>query len=284
LLIDPPLVVTITAGQEHPPWATTASLLTHSRLLWRLMSLSDWNTVPTELREESLDRMMTAYRAELIDPRRWDHMHARDWDQVPQPIRTVAYREMTAFWTGFYGLGDRHQLDPAAVRETLAAVIMTESWFDHRALHVDETGNRDIGLAQASDFARARMRVLAANGVVDVAFDDAEYENPWPATRFLAIWMGLLLDENGGNLWRSVRAYNRGSARADDQRGNEYAATVQRRLRRFIRNLDAPPAWSFVWRRGREIERSEWPWVTGERRAAGDRKSVATPKAGARAR
>ncbi len=264
LVVDPPLLVTVTAGAEHPPWATTESLLRHSRLLWRLMSLNDWNTVPTGLREDSLKRMLTAYHAELIEPQRWDRMTARDWDAVPQPVRTVAYRQMTAYWSGFYAIGKRYQLDPAAVRETLAAVIMSESWFDHRALHVDETGNRDIGLAQASDFARARLRVLAANGVVDAAFDDAAYENPWQATRFVAIWMSLLLDENRGDLWRAVRAYNRGTARADDQGGQDYAAAVQRRLHRFIRNLDSPPAWSFVWRRGREIERNEWPWVSGE--------------------
>jgi hypothetical protein len=42
---------------------------------------------------------------------------------------------------------------------------------------------------------------------------------------------------------------------------------VQRRLQRFIRNTEAPPAWSYVWRRGRAIEQEEWPWI----HAAADR-------------
>jgi hypothetical protein len=36
---------------------------------------------------------------------------------------------------------------------------------------------------------------------------------------------------------------------------------VQRRRRRFIRNQDAPEAWSWVWRRARDIEAEEWPWL-----------------------
>lgn len=35
-------------------------------------------------------------------------MKAADWDRVPQPIRTVAYRQMAAYWAGFYQLVDRN--------------------------------------------------------------------------------------------------------------------------------------------------------------------------------
>ena len=255
-----PLTITI-AGAMNAPWQTTIDDLGRNRTLWRLMHLENWNSVPDGVREEMLGRMLEHYRPVMMTPSAWDAMSAADWDDVPQPVRTVAYRQMTAYWAGFYGVGESYGLDPRVVRDTLQAIVMSESWFDHRAHRVDYSGNHDVGLAQASDYARTRLRQLAAMGIVDISLADEDYWNPWKATRFLAVWMSILLDEAAGDLDRAVGAYNRGIARADDQVGLSYLAAVQRRRWRFIQNHDAPPAWTWLWRRAREVESAEWPWL-----------------------
>ena len=96
---------------------------------------------------------------------------------------------------------------------------------------------------------------------MEVELPDEAYVNPWQATRFVAMWMSLLLEEVHGNLDRAVRAYRRGSANADDSLGMAYGETVHRRVTRFIRNHHAPAGWDYLWRRGRELERREWPWM-----------------------
>ena len=205
-----------------------------------------------------------------MNPRQWDAMDAHDWDLVPQPMRTVAYRQMVAYWAGHYDVGGRYGLPPRRVADTLAAIVMSESWFDHRGIFVNRDGSRDIGLAGASDFARERVRQLHTRGLVDASFADADYYNPWVGTRFVAIWMTLLLDEAGGDLDLAVRAYNRGISNAPDAQGSEYLQAVHRRLGQFIRNRNAPPAWDYVWRTARDLERQDWPWTSGDRGASID--------------
>ena len=123
---------------------------------------------------------------------------------------------------------------------------MSESWFDHRAAAVNRDGTRDIGLGGASEYARDVLRRWYAAGRVDFTLADREYYNPWKATRWLAFWFGLMIDEARGDLDLAVRAYNWGLPRAQDGEGRDYLAVVKQRRARYFEGPSRSPTWRIL--------------------------------------
>lgn len=271
LYIDDTLVPLVTsAAWEKVSYVATRDQIRSDVTLWRRMRFEDWDSVPAALRVEALNAMLARYRPVLTNPQAWDHMTPHDWDLVPHPIRALAFRHMAEYWSGYYQLGAEYGIPRRTMADTLAALLMTESWFEHRAVFVNPWGNRDIGVAQAADSTRARMVALYDAGVVDALIEDEDYYDPWKATRFEALWVGLLLDEVGGDLDAAIRAYHRGSARALRGEGQEYLEMTRRRLSRFIRNDGTPGAWDYLWRRDQALTAEAWPWLSSQVAGASD--------------
>jgi hypothetical protein len=178
--------------------------------LWRRMHFDDWDTVPSGTREDALERMWRASSRVIATPREWDRMTVEDWDGVPQPIRAQAFIQMMRYWSGRYHVGESFGLPRGTVTNTMNAIVMAESWFEHRAISISRSRNRDLGLAQMSDFARDRLAQLLRAGRIDFAPDDDRgYFDPWQATRMAAIWFDLMLTEQNGDIQASVRSYPR---------------------------------------------------------------------------
>jgi hypothetical protein len=264
---DRPVRFTVTAGYFAIPVVASHDAVRSDRALWRRMEVSDWDQLPAPLRNDGLEALLSTYRHVLASPPVWDRMSPRDWDHVPPPVRALAFRHMVQYWTGYYDVGRKYGLPPALLADTAAAIVMSESWFDHRAEHVNAWGNRDIGLGQASGFARAKLVELHERGASDVVLADEDYYNPWAATRFVAIWLSHVLDEVDGDLPAAVRAYHRGVRNARRGEGQEYLDAVIRRRRVYLQAPRAGGAWGFIWQRDRELTREAWPWLRSRRLA-----------------
>ena len=205
----------------------------HDRTIWQRMQFEDWDVLPADVRKSGLHRLLHRYGSLATDHYAWRTMTANDWDDVPQPARVMAIGGMIEYWVGHYDVGGDAGLDRAFTARTVKAIAMSESWFEHRAVHRNPDGSLDIGIGGASDFARRTIRRWFAAGLCDFTMSDDDYYNPWLASRWMAFWFEEMLQEAGGDVDLAIRAYNKGIGRALDGEGTEYLTTVHSRRRRY---------------------------------------------------
>jgi hypothetical protein len=248
-----PVPLNVTEDWEKVGLVVEADDLLRDPTLWNRMNFDDWDRVPESLRTVGLDRMIARFRAAPSGPEVWEAMTPSDWDRVPQPIRAMAFIRIAEYWAEYYGVGVGVGVPWRDAGDTLAAILMVESWFEHRAVHVGPRGNRDLGLVQASDYFRARLERLHREKWLDFRLEEDDYFNPWLAILAGATWLDLMLHETRGDLDLAVRAYNRGIEAARAGAAEEYLENVKHKRDRFIRNRGAPPTWDLLSRRLRGL-------------------------------
>jgi hypothetical protein len=261
------LRVDVTEAWRKIPLVVDAEDLFRDPTLWNRMNFDDWDRVPEPLRRKGLDRMVARYRRVTSGPRAWVAMQPRDWDTVPQPVRAMAFVRIAEHRADHYGVGAAWGVPAREAADTLAALIMVESWFEHRAVNVDVAGNRDLGLPQASDYFRDRLEALYRQGRLDFHLDERDYFNPWLAILAGAAWLDIMITEAGGDLDVAIRAYRKGIDAARRGEAADYAQSVLRKRSRYIRNSGAPPTWSDLFRRLRRSSVGGAPDFEPERTA-----------------
>ena len=242
-----PVAITLTT----PDWKKVPETVTVDRLhtdhrLWRQMHVGDWDAVDAAYRESALRAMIRSYRPLFTDRARWRHMTAGDWDEVPQPIRAMAYLRMIWHWARVEEVGVGFGLDAERVAQTIGGIVMAESWFEHRAFNENQWGNRDLGLAQCSDYCREEIAAMAARGELAFAPTEEDYFNPWIATRVATVWFRRELRLAGGEIGLATRAYHRGIDQAMDEKGDVYIAKVRRLREQYIRAQGSSETWRLL--------------------------------------
>lgn len=243
-----PVTFTMTVEWSKVPVSSTAEQLTSNPLFWRNMHFDDWDRLPPDIRQLALDRMTARYRRAGAGPAVWTRLDAAHWDLVPQPLRAVVFPQMIRYWAERYGLTRIYHLDPGRVVATLNAVMMAESWFEHRGINVNQWGNRDLGLGGCSNRCRRILGEMAEAGDLDFALSDEDFFNPWHATRALVVWFGLELIRADGNFELAIRAYHRGFETAVSSRaeGADYLANVLRLRDRYFGPEVESPTWQVL--------------------------------------
>ena len=130
--------------------------------------------------------------------------------------------------------------------QTIGAIIMAESWFEHRAFNENPYGNRDLGLAQCSDHCRRAIAVMAAAGELQFSPTEADYLDPRIGSYIATVWFERELRRAEGDMSLAIRAYHRGLDAAMDEKGDVYLAKVEQLRDRYIRTQRTSPSWAYL--------------------------------------
>jgi hypothetical protein len=247
-----PVDITLTAAWQKAHRRVPAYRLLTDHTIWQGMHFDDWDRVPAPLRERALSAMIERYRRVFAGPRAWRRMSVHDWDAVPQAIRTMAYLRMVWYWAAYEEVGAEFGAEPTRMAQTIGAIVMSESWFEHRAVNENQWGNRDLGLAQCSDHCRRILGEMAEEGEIGFVLSERDYFDPWVGTRVATVWFKRELGRALGDVDLAIRAYHRGMDAASVGEGEEYAEGVRRRRTKYILRQGAPESWQFL---AREIAR-----------------------------
>ena len=228
--------------------------------IWREMHFDDWDRLPADIRRRGLTRMRYRFASVAAGPIAWSTMDAADWDAVPQPIRMVVFPLLIEYWVDEHGTGRDFCLPSDLLVDTVSAIVMAESWFEHRADVVNQWGNRDMGLGQCSNRCRRDLGEMADAGLIDFKLGDEDYLNPWYSTWAAVVWFGLELARAGGDVDLAIRAYHRGFEAAAKGDGEEYLNNVQRLRRKYFgQKPERSPTWQQLaaWARSNVPRRAE---------------------------
>jgi hypothetical protein len=241
----------VTLSTTTPTWTKRQEVVTVDRLrtdhrLWRRMHFRDWDAVPAAFRQPALMAMMRSHGDVMRGPRVWQTMTAEDWDVVPQPIRAMLYLRMIWYWTLAEDVGADFGLDPLRLAPTVGAIVMAESWFEHRAFNENPFGNRDLGLAQCSDSCRRTIGEMVLAGEIQFAPTEADYFNPWIGTRVATVWFKRELGRASGDVELAIRAYHRGIDNALDEKGDIYLRSVLEKRERYVLDSGRSASWRFL--------------------------------------
>lgn len=241
-----PVPITLTAAWQKARRTVPAYQLLRDHTIWQGMHFGDWDGVPPPIRERALTAMIERYERVFTGPRVWRRMSIHEWDAVPQAIRTMAYLRMVWYWADYEQVGVEFGLEPSRVAQTIGAIVMSESWFEHRAINENQWGNRDLGLAQCSDHCRRVLGEMAEAGEIGFVLSEEDYFDPWVGTRVATVWFKRELGRADGNIDLAIRAYHRGMDAASEGEGQEYAEGVRRRRAKYILRQGAPESWQFL--------------------------------------